>query len=196
MTEILLSFGFYLLVLYLLVSISKKRKSKATKPGIAIDRGNFSSAYQKVPLLTAREQKQYHYLKLLADQRNLLICPKVRLLDLVKPKPGSRNYRGLLQRVMSKHVDFVICAQDMEVLGIIELDDTTHLRQDRKQRDEFVDSVLLGAGYKILHVWEITSDVLDNLMNDVTVAKVSIQSPTGWTWNEHTKLWEPPTDLK
>lgn len=196
MSKILLSFGFYLFVLYLFVNVPKKRKSRSFKPQIAIDRGNFSSSYQKVPLLTAREQKQYHYLKQFADQRNLLICPKVRLLDLVKPKPGSKNYRGLLQRVMSKHVDFVICAQDMEVLGIIELDDTTHLRQDRKQRDEFVDSVLLGAGYKILHVWEITSDVLDNLLSDVTIAKVTIQSPTGWTWNEHTKLWEPPPDLK
>ena len=121
----------------------------------------YASCYMKSQLLTRRELKHYHVLKELADERNLLICPKVRLLDLVVPKPGIKNYGGLKTRVMSKHVDFVVCQQDMEVVCIIELDDTTHLRPDRIKRDQFVDSVLIGAGYKIIHTWEITSDLLD-----------------------------------
>ena len=121
----------------------------------------YASSYMKAPLLTRRELKHYHILKELADERNLLICPKVRLLDLVVPKPGIKNYGGLKTRVMSKHVDFVVCQQDMEVICIIELDDKTHQRPDRIQRDRFVDSVLIGAGYKIIHTWEMTSDILD-----------------------------------
>lgn len=121
----------------------------------------YSNCYIKSPLLTKREWSQYHILKEIADSRELIICPKVRLLDLVVPRPGIRNYRGLKTRVMSKHVDFVICSPDMEVQAIIELDDTSHLRPDRIKRDQFVDSVLMGAGYRVIHTWNITTDILD-----------------------------------
>lgn len=123
--------------------------------------GSFSGSYVKTPLLTKREWKQYYVLKEIADSKNLIICPKVRLLDLIVPRPGIRNAQGLRSRVMSKHVDFVVCSYDMEVQAIIELDDNTHLRADRIKRDHFVDSVLTGAGYRVIHTWAITSDILD-----------------------------------
>lgn len=123
--------------------------------------GGYGNSYVKTPLLTKREQAEYQILKLAADAKGLLICPKVRLLDLVVPKYNARNSRGLMAKVMSKHVDFVICNQQMEVICIIELDDTTHLRQDRIERDQFVDSVLVGAGYKVIHTWQINMGILD-----------------------------------
>lgn len=158
----------------------------------------YAGLYTKVPLLTKREQKQYEHLKQIADEKNVLICPKVRLLDLVTPIHGVKNYKTLLSKVMSKHVDFVICTQDMNVLGIIELDDNTHLRQDRIERDEFVDTVLKSAGYKIKHTWEMTSDILDSFLNEAPSSNVEVKivSPTGWIWNENTKLWDPPENLK
>lgn len=128
-----------------------------------VDYGSFANSYEKVPLLTKREWNEYQILKEAAARRGLMICPKVRLLDLVEPKPNARNNKTLLNKVMSKHVDFVICNQDMEVICIIELDDTTHLRQDRMERDDFVDAVLRGAGYKIIHTWAMEPDILDFL---------------------------------
>lgn len=159
---------------------------------------DYAKAYHRVSLLTAREQKEYQKLKMYADQKKLLICPKVRLLDLVTPRPGSKNYQTLLHKVMSKHVDFVICSQDMQVLGIIELDDTTHNHKDRIERDAFVDTVLRGSGYKIIHTWEITVETLDRIINETPpeAQVIKITSPTGWTWNENTKLWEPPLNFK
>ena len=122
---------------------------------------NYAFSYMKVPLLTNRETKQYYVLKEITDSKNLLIFPKVRLMDLIAPKPGIRNIRGLKAKVMSKHVDFTICDQSLNVIAIIELDDSTHLRPDRKKRDQFVDSVLFGAGYRVIHTWAITSEILD-----------------------------------
>ena len=131
-------------------------------PRVQIYQGSqFFGNYVKTPLLTKREWKQYYVLKEITDSKNLIICPKVRLLDLIVPRPGLRNAKGLRSRVMSKHVDFVICSQDMEVQAIIELDDTTHLRADRIKRDIFVDNALMGAGYRVIHTWQITSDILD-----------------------------------
>ena len=201
--------GLFFLALIIMVldkTVMKSKKSKNKKPYHTDfaskvnpkDITNYAALYHRVPLLTDREQKQYQKLKILADEKKVLICPKVRLLDLVTPRPGLKNYQTLLRKVMSKHVDFVICSQDMQVLGIIELDDTTHLRKDRIERDEFVDSVLTGSGYKIIHTWEITSDILDTIQNDTPIkqSEIKITSPTGWIWNENTKLWEPPPGFK
>lgn len=158
---------------------------------------SYAGRYTRVPLLTQREQLQYTYLKEIADKKNVLICPKVRLLDLVAPVPGAKNYKTLMSKVMSKHVDFVICSQDMHVLGIIELDDSTHLRKDRIDRDAFVDNILRSAGYQIKHTWNITPDILDSFLGSKlqTTPEDKAISPTGWIWNEEAKLWDPPKNI-
>lgn len=195
---------YYLLIIVFILDRTVFRKKRCRKGSTKKQRrattssASYASSYIRVPLLTQREQRQYAFLKQIADEKNVLICPKVRLLDLVSPVHGVRNYKALLSKVMSKHVDFVICDQEMYVLGIIELDDSTHFRQDRIQRDEFVDIVLKGAGYKIKHTFEITSDILDDFLNlhNVTNPDRKIISPTGWIWNEETKLWDPPQNVK
>lgn len=206
---------FYILIILIILDktgiVSKKKRKNNSKKNIRIkeptysknqntytNQTSYAGLYTRVPLLTKREQKQYAKLKQIADDKKLLICPKIRLLDLVTPVHGIRNYKILMSKVMSKHVDFVICNQEMYVLGIIELDDSTHLRQDRIERDEFVDTVLRSAGYKIKHTWEITPDILDSFLDgsQTTYTEVKIISPTGWIWNENTKLWDPPENLK
>lgn len=143
---------------------------------------SFANSYVKTPLLTKREWSEYQILKIAADRKGLLVCPKVRLLDLVVPKQDARNSKGLMARVMSKHVDFVICDQNMEVVCIIELDDTTHLQKERIKRDQFVDAVLTGAGYKIIHTWSITSDILDFYNETKYKVYINRTEPTFEEW--------------
>lgn len=52
---------------------------------------------------------------------------------------------------------------------IIELDDTSHDRKDRKERDNFVDEVVESVGYKIIHVRAITDDIINQLQATVAV---------------------------
>lgn len=137
------------------------RKTKNKEPRTYTNYGGYANSYQKKQLLTNREQAAYYELRKLADQKGLLICPKIRLMDLVEPKGDAKNQQTLKNKVQSKHVDFVICNQSMHVVCIIELDDTTHLRQDRIERDQFVDEVLKGTGYRIIHTWSITPDIFD-----------------------------------
>lgn len=131
-----------------------------TKKSSKID---YREAYQAKQLLTKREYQEYLKLKQYADARNWMICPKVRLFDLVEPKRGAENRQTLINKVQSKHVDFVVCSQEMEVVCIIELDDKTHLRQNRMTRDQFVDDILKGTGYRIIHSWSIEPDIFDFL---------------------------------
>jgi len=78
---------------------------------------------------------------------------KVRLGDLVKPAKGlsaSRRTTGQ-NKINQKHVDFVVClATDLSVVGVVELDDQSHGREDRAGRDVFVDQALAGAKIPVL----------------------------------------------
>lgn len=106
-------------------------------------------------LLTKAEKEFFNVLKQATDQKNLLLFSKVRLEDLLwLPKGLDRGERfGLRNRVKSRHVDFVVCdKENVKPLLVIELDDSSHLRLDRKVRDSFLDQILHGAGLKIVHI--------------------------------------------
>lgn len=121
---------------------------------------DWTKTYQKTHLLTKNEYHEYKKLKYYADKNNLLICPKVRLLDLVIPRE-SKNNLAALGKINSKHVDFVICDDKLYVKGIVEIDDNSHKQQDRKERDQFVDSVLTSVGYKVVHTYSVTEETLN-----------------------------------
>lgn len=137
---------------------SRKRQPQSSTPYYS-----FTSGYQRARFLTNNEYGAYFALKEIADTKNLVVCPKVRLLDIVEPQYGIKKRYSLLRKVMSKHVDFVICTADMQVYAIVELDDASHLRPDRKERDHFVDTVLSSVGYPVIHTYGITNDIFDHL---------------------------------
>lgn len=80
------------------------------------------------------------------------ICPKVSLADLFFVSRPNEN-KGAYNRINRKHVDFVICdPQTMTPLFAIELDDSSHDRADRVERDAFVDSAFEAAQFPLLHI--------------------------------------------
>ena len=123
---------------------------------------NFREAYRPKELLTRRELQEYYKLKQYADERGWLICPKVRLYDLIEPK-NSKN-QTLVNKIQSKHVDFVLSDRNMNVIGVLELDDSTHDRPDRQQRDSFVRDALEGAGITMIQTRSITPETLNGFV--------------------------------
>lgn len=123
----------------------------------------YREAYQPRQLLTKREMGEYLKLKQYADARGWLICPKVRLFDLIEPKSGyNRSDRQtLINKVWAKHVDFVLVDQSMNVIGVLELDDRSHDRPDRMERDQFVRDALEGAGFILIQTRSITPETLE-----------------------------------
>ena len=80
------------------------------------------------------------------------ICPKVSLADLFFVTRPNEN-KSAYNRINRKHVDFVVCEpQTMKPLFAIELDDSSHEREDRVERDAFVDSVFEAAQLPLLHI--------------------------------------------
>ena len=127
------------------------------------DVGEYKDAYQAKYLLTRNEWHEYKKLKEYAAAKNLQICPKVRVLDLIEPRKGRKDYMTLINKVKSKHVDFVICDQDLRIKAILELDDNSHDTKSRKERDKFLDTILQSAGYTVLHTRAVTDSTLEEI---------------------------------
>lgn len=122
----------------------------------------YHNAYEATPILTKNEYHNFKTLNEAAMRRGYMVWSKVRLADIVKPRNDSK-YMSHFGKIKSKHVDFVILDQNMKIKAIIELDDKSHDRADRKARDEFVDLILQDCGYKIIHTRYITPNILDSI---------------------------------
>jgi hypothetical protein len=112
--------------------------------------------YHKKSLLTSREGFFYtQYLRPILEKYRLTCCCKVRLADLLEPKQNSNRseWTTAFNKINRKHIDFVIVDYDMQVILLVELDDTTHQQPNRRQRDEFVDNVVISVGYRIIHTY-------------------------------------------
>lgn len=98
--------------------------------------------YRAKPLLSAWELKVLA--EILAElPRGYHVYPQVRLADaveIIQRDPSLR--RAALGRVAQKSVDFAVIDGQGRVALIIELDDRSHDRPDRRRRDEMVDAVL------------------------------------------------------
>lgn len=115
--------------------------------------------YKKANLLTNNEQIFYKAIRLIAEKYNFTVLSKVRLADIVNVNPSLDNaeWWSNFGKIKSKHIDFALAKKEnLDVVLIIELDDYSHLRQDRIERDAFVDSVFEEIGIPIIHVYNAT----------------------------------------
>lgn len=124
---------------------------------------NYNITYEPKYLMSLNEKSQYRKLYQWANNHNLIVFCKVRLLDLITPRKNQENYKGALWKIQAKHVDFVICDQDIRVKCIVEISDGSHNRQDRADRDNFVTEVLQACGYKVLMTYNISDVELDKI---------------------------------
>jgi very-short-patch-repair endonuclease len=137
-----------------------------------------SLPYRRVESLLSATERSFYEALLPAVGDDWRIFMKVRLLDLIHVPRGTAEARRHRNRVMSKHVDFVLCAPDtLAPMLVIELDDATHDRPDRQARDAFVDRALETAGLPILHIRVQRRYAADDL--SVRINQLIRRSPRG-----------------
>jgi len=85
---------------------------------------------------------------------DVTVLTKVSLGDLFYAKSGdSSEWRIYTNKIDRKHVDFLLCDRlSMQPLAGMELDDRSHQRADRQERDAFVDQVFAAAGLPLHRV--------------------------------------------
>ena len=109
--------------------------------------------YAAKPILTKREYG-LSYSPGVADEDHCLNLSKGRC----KRSSGSydkKQYMKYFHKIAQKHVDFVICDQNLYVLFAIELDDSSHETKDAKKRDRLKDKAFAAAGIPLKRITEI-----------------------------------------
>ena len=120
-------------------------------------------------LLSKGELAFYHAMRHVMPP-GLVVSFKVRLSDVINC-PGHAWKQGYGAKISQKHLDFVVVdANTTAVRFVIELDDRTHHRRDRRDRDAFVDAALAAAGVPILRVPAAASYEPARLRQELTAA--------------------------
>lgn len=81
-----------------------------------------------------------------------VICPKPSLAEVLYVV-GGRGTQAAHNRIANKRVDFLLCTPEtMRPVLALELDDASHQRTRRRERDEIVDRAFEAAGLPLEHI--------------------------------------------
>jgi len=108
--------------------------------------------------LTENEASFFRVLLPIASSHNLYVFSKPRIADFVSVTleryvKGSQ-FHAYFGMISQKHIDFLLCDADFKPVLGFEVDDSTHLRPDRIDRDEFVDKLYGAVGLRVIHIHE------------------------------------------
>ncbi len=115
------------------------------------------------PILSQREKTAYYIIKEYCNSHNLELFSKIRIADFITPKFTNQNqeFYTWFNKISAKHVDFLIVQQGtFRPLLAIEIDDTTHYRPDRQQRDELINNIYYSVGLPIYHCWNLQKETM------------------------------------
>ena len=100
--------------------------------------------------------------------------PQVNLASFIEKNDSSPYHNELF-----RNVDFLITNERYNPLFVIEINDRTHLNQDRKERDEKVQKICEEAGIPIIRFWtsygvnsEYISKKINECINSLPVERV------------------------
>lgn len=102
-------------------------------------------------LLSAPEQILYGRLRQALPEH--IVLAQVGLSRILGVKKGN-NFQAWHNRINRMSADFVVCSRDSSIFAVIELDDASHNRADRKIADAKKDWALGSAGIRILR-WQV-----------------------------------------
>lgn len=145
------------LALVALHLLSKTANFKGSEPG-----GDWPF-YAKKPL-TKPEQILFH--RLITALPNHIVLAQVQVSRVLGVKSGN-NFAQWNNRINRLSYDFVVCAKDSTVIAVIELDDSSHNQEKRRQTDAKKNKATEAAAIKIIR-WNVKD------IPDVARIKVAI----------------------
>lgn len=127
--------------------------------------------YKKKYILTKNEYGFYKELRKITDPKGYQVITKIRLADIIevnKNEIKSNEYMKYFNQIQSKHIDFVICDNNLHLLVAIELDDNSHYRERTIKSDYLKDNALESAGIKLIRCKGVgvIKELFENAQND------------------------------
>lgn len=100
--------------------------------------------------MTITERKFFYILKEICDKYNLIILPQVNFQEIFETE--VKNDYDSFNKIKAKSIDFAIVDENYYYKCFIELDDYTHQRPDRINRDNFVNTLFKNYNLKLYRI--------------------------------------------
>jgi hypothetical protein len=136
--EYIVAILFFVVVVLILVFFRKKAPLK----------------YKRVKNLFTPSEKKFYFVLQEVLPKGTLLFAKVRAADVILPVSAEdrSRWRAAFNKVACKHFDYVVCDEKLNILFAIELDDASHNKKERKERDDFLNWACKSAGVPLLRV--------------------------------------------
>jgi hypothetical protein len=97
---------------------------------------------KKNSIMTKAENTFYKKMQEITGERYYIV-PQAHLSMFLNHKVGNQSRRGSFAVINGKSVDFLLCEKETSrPILAVELDDHTHNRSDRVERDKLVEEIL------------------------------------------------------
>lgn len=154
------------------------QKTSVTPPPLPATAHDISS--NPIDLIRRRETlmtaAELHFFKALNPLVGAvcMISAKVRLADVFEVRDGKKQ-QAAFNMIASKHLDFVLTdLLTSRILCAIELDDRSHFRPDRMQRDRFVNQLFEDNELPLVRIPVCSTYDLVQLRNLLSRARIPI----------------------
>lgn len=191
--EILLLYliiGGILIIIVLQRSRKVKYKTEAN-PKVEIEDKAFMPFAKRDDFLTNAEFSFYKVLRNVVKDE-YIICPKVALGDIFfVTKTYNESKMAHHNKINRKHIDFLICdCKRMNPILGIELDDNSHNKSNRIERDIFVDQLFNVANIPLIRFKAEHSYVPSELNNKFqeVLSNITISSKAAITLDNNTTI--------
>ncbi len=115
--------------------------------------------------ITKNERNYYNIIKEITDEYDLELAPQVSLKRIIYKKPKEKKFVPELE----KYIDFGIFSKDYKkLLLLIEINDRTHKRKDKIERDENVKNYTKEAGINLISIITYKNCIKSNMNDQIT----------------------------
>jgi len=109
--------------------------------------------YKKLPALFTPAERSFLGVLDQAVGKDFRLFGKVRVADVLAPREGLNKsaWQTAFNKINRKHFDFVLCAPgDLSVICAIELNDQSHQKKNRQDRDAFLAGACAASGVPLV----------------------------------------------
>ena len=125
-----------------------KRRREPRDPASAPDQ----PPYQPRLFLTRAEKAFFRVLVAALGDEGVVFA-QTPIASIIRVSPGATGRQGWHNKIDRKTVDFLVCDPvNLDPIAAIELDDASHDRAQRVERDTFVDGAFEAAGVPLIRI--------------------------------------------
>jgi very-short-patch-repair endonuclease len=154
------SYLYLFLVVIIIVALALLLKLFAARRsgGVSTDNRAATPEYRymrREHIMTPSEEQLFKRLEAVGGDR-YYVFPQIHLSSLLNHKVKGQNWKGALSAIQRKSVDFVLVDKTtLETKYAVELDDSTHDKPERQERDGKVEHYLAGVDIPLVRLRDI-----------------------------------------